>query len=240
MRMTNKILVRWSRLSATSRTRMEVSLAAALLILGGATATVTLMRGHTSSSIASRSPFQSHSSGAPVTLSPSPSASPLASPVPSGRPAQVASRPGGLPRPPVKPSAQPMPRGPCPAFLHRNPRKWRILDNCQVQPLTGTVVSIHHMDDGDWHVNVLVDAPFRNLLVAANYQNTCSSGYCGPGTHGGQPIMICEIVPRSRWAPSPAAIPAVGTRIWIAGTPVLDIGHLGWAELHPVYAWHLL
>ncbi len=246
MRMTNKILIRWSRLSAASRTRIGVALAATLLIWGGATATVTLMGGHTSSSIASHSPFQSHSSGTPITSSPpirsspSPSASPFASPIPSGRPTQVALRPSGVPRSLVAQAAQSVPSGPCPAFLLRDPRKWRILDNCQVRVLTGTVVSIHHMHDGDWHVNVLVDAPFRNLLVAANYQNTCSSGFCGPGAKGGQPIMICEIVPHSRWAPSPSVIPAVGTRIWIAGTHVLDIGHLSWAELHPVYAWHLL
>jgi hypothetical protein len=231
--------------------RIGVALVASLLLLGVAIGTVLFIRGDLSAPMATLSqgvPSQNPSGTPPPSatspsLSPSPSASPSQSPTASARPASNPHGPVPTPRHGPSPTASPVPSpssGPCPAFLLRSPHQWRILDNCQPKYLTGLVLFTHRNGDGDWHVNVLVDPPFRNLLVPANYKNTCSSGSCGPGSYGGLPVMICEIVPTSRWAPSPTAIPAIGQRIWIAGTYILDIGHLGWAELHPVYSWHLI
>jgi hypothetical protein len=105
----------------------------------------------------------------------------------------------------------------------------------------GIVETVRHEDDGDYHIDVLLDAAYRGMLDAGNvaYQ------------HG---WLVVEIVPADEpgctvgQPPRPVSgtynygictganetPPAIGQHVWITGPYVIDHWH-NWAEIHP--AW---
>ena len=100
--------------------------------------------------------------------------------------------------------------------------------------VTGTVVSSSVETDGDIHLNVRLDDPYRGLLVVGNdFEN-------------GNLIVepVCQIPPLAADAirvcaadQAPLGPPAVGQHVWLEGRYVLDLQHHAWAELHPLYRW---
>jgi len=101
---------------------------------------------------------------------------------------------------------------------------------------------VSHAADGDYHMDVALDQPFRHLLLPGNFKRK----------HG---WLVIEIVPadepgcRNGEPPTPAtgsyddgictgagiAPPPVGQHVSVTGPYVLDTTH-GWAEIHPVWA----
>jgi len=95
------------------------------------------------------------------------------------------------------------------------------------------VVSVVPEDDGDYHVWIVLDAAYADLLNAENHFQ-------------GKPTMLAEIVPdcpvnapppdgpsAERCPPTKLRVPLAGQRIAIDGPWVLDTNH-GWLEIHPV------
>jgi hypothetical protein len=100
--------------------------------------------------------------------------------------------------------------------------------------VAGTVQAAHSENDGDYHVTVDVDAPFKNLLNAKNTSgqhgflvvepvcenpvkqaDTLEEGVC-MGFH--RTIFVKEMI---------------GKHVEITGAYVTDMEH-GWREIHPV------
>ena len=88
-------------------------------------------------------------------------------------------------------------------------------------------------DDGDYHVWIMLDPAYSDLLNAENHFQ-------------GKPTMLAEIVPdcpasappedsssAEHCPPTKLTIPSPGRRVAIDGPWVLDTNH-GWREIHPV------
>ena len=72
-----------------------------------------------------------------------------------------------------------------------------------------------HPTDGDVHMTLAVDEPYRDLLNGAN-----------------EGLLVVELMPRDGGhLPAPEA----GAHVVLTGAWVLDTDH-GWNEIHPVWA----
>jgi hypothetical protein len=125
-----------------------------------------------------------------------------------------------------------------------HPDRLIVLASCVT--VTGVVESVRHERDGDYHIDLNVDATFMPLLNATNA--SLQHGY-----------LVTEIVPADESGctvgqpPRPAAgtydygmctgadlvAPPIGSYVSVTGPWVLDRDH-GWNEIHPVWAWTLL
>ena len=107
----------------------------------------------------------------------------------------------------------------------------QILDPCR--HAIGLVVSVVPEDDGDYHVWIVLDPPYLDLMNAENHFQ-------------GKPTMLAEIVPdcpsnappadsssAEHCPPTRLTVPSPGQRVAIDGPWVLDTNH-GWREIHPV------
>jgi hypothetical protein len=106
----------------------------------------------------------------------------------------------------------------------------QVLDPCR--HAVGQVVSVVPEDDGDYHVWIVLDSEYSNLMNAENHFQ-------------GKPTMLAEIVPdcpanspppdssaADKCPPTKLTVPTAGQRIAIDGPWVLDTNH-GWREIHP-------
>jgi len=101
----------------------------------------------------------------------------------------------------------------------------------------GTVVGSSTEADGDIHINVQLDAPYRGVLRPGN------------DFEDGELIVepVCQVAPPQADAiricaadASPlGSVPRTGDHVQIEGRYVLDLQHHSWAELHPLYRWKL-
>ena len=140
-------------------------------------------------------------------------------------PSAVAASPSAVP----SSATGPLQAGGCPSrfppFFLRYP-KWKPIAPCV--SATGMVVSVALQRDGDYHVDIIPDPGSRWLLNSANL-----------AALGG--LLRTEIVPQSELAgvsvTTPLPPPRPGTHVRISGAEVLDVGHAGWTEIHPVYSW---
>jgi hypothetical protein len=104
----------------------------------------------------------------------------------------------------------------------------------------GTVLAVKPEADGDEHIRVLVDAAYEGLLTAGN-QAQCALNVCGLLVV--EPICVGPITQADAIAPCASdhdplgSLPTVGQHVWLEGRYVLDTGHSGWAELHPLFRW---
>src|SRR5437868_3292030 len=109
--------------------------------------------------------------------------------------------------------------------------------------VTGEVLAKISEADGDYHIRVLLDPQFSNLLTPGNQQQ-CANNDAGVKTCG---LLVVEPVCEHSVSQSDAIatcvadtdplslLPVVGQRYWLEGRYVLDLDHSSWAELHPLY-----
>lgn len=111
------------------------------------------------------------------------------------------------------------------------PDRLQILDPCR--HAVGLVVSVVPEQDGDYHVWIVLDQAYSDLMNAENHFQ-------------GKPTMLAEIVPdcpanapptdssaADKCPPTRLTVPTEGQRVAIDGPWVLDTNH-GWREIHPV------
>ncbi len=121
----------------------------------------------------------------------------------------------------------------CDATLWKHvyhPARLKVIKPCLT--VTGTIVHIAHEADGDIHVRLAPDAADRWTLQPANLT----------GQHGDLVLEpVCERPPTQADAKpacagyrSTVVVPPVGAHVRVTGVYVYDLGHGGWAEIHPV------
>jgi hypothetical protein len=81
----------------------------------------------------------------------------------------------------------------------------------------GTVIAVHHEEDGDYHVVVRPARGFARFLNGVNRSEQ----------DGG---LVTEIMPGQA-----LPVPSAGERVAFLGTWALDLAH-GWDEIHPIWA----
>lgn len=99
------------------------------------------------------------------------------------------------------------------------PSRLQVLDGCRT--MTGTVASVRTETDGDYHINVVPDAGYGDLLNQRN-QSVQRGG------------LVVEVIPADQALVAP---PRSGEHVQVTGAFVLDRDH-GWLELHP--AWSIV
>lgn len=95
-----------------------------------------------------------------------------------------------------------------------HPYRLHVLSPCRA--VAGIVVTVHHEEDGDVHINLDTGGLLTNQVNGSE--------------QGGE--LVVEFMPRDG-GHLPA--PSVGERISLTGAWVLDTNH-GWNELHPVWS----
>lgn len=102
--------------------------------------------------------------------------------------------------------------------------------------VTGTVAAVRVEADGDRHILVALDPPYRALLTAANQGEELGDLVVEPVCVG--EVTQADAVAACAADPDPLVLlPAIGERVWLEGRYVFDLDHGGWAELHPLYRW---
>jgi hypothetical protein len=86
--------------------------------------------------------------------------------------------------------------------------------------VTGVVRTVRGEEDGDVHLGIDLDRPYRGMLMQNNY--TEQSGN-----------LVVEFMPRDR---GHLTEPDIGDRVTVIGAFVDDADH-GWAEIHPVFGF---
>ena len=110
------------------------------------------------------------------------------------------------------------------------PKRLPVIDICKT--VSGTIVNVWHMKDGDAHINVKLDPQFENLLKPANYAQ--QHGYLVVEVICHWPTTHPPVVPYCQNFHQNVNIPPIGTHVTITGSYVLDKEHDNWAEIHPV------
>ncbi len=100
--------------------------------------------------------------------------------------------------------------------------------------VTGTVERVISEDDGDYHLRLRLDPEYANLTNAANdtyqYGDLVVEIICARQVIQQDAIAACANYENR------IPIPGQGQHIMTSGPYVLDSGHYGWAEIHPVYS----
>jgi hypothetical protein len=92
-----------------------------------------------------------------------------------------------------------------------------------VRCCSGVISDLQIENDGDIHINLIPDAQCQSLL----------NGNSPRDTQGNQQL-ICEIQQWDRGGFPNICGLAVGVRVAVCGTWVVDPGHGSWSELHPI------
>ena len=109
-----------------------------------------------------------------------------------------------------------------------------LLEACRT--VSGVVAGVRSEADGDYHVRLTLDPQFSSMLRSANMTDQ----------HGDlvlEPICQHNVTQADAVAPcaggvTQVPIPPIGTHVSATGSYVLDEGHGGWAELHPLFEIH--
>lgn len=102
--------------------------------------------------------------------------------------------------------------------------------------VTGVVDVVRGDPDGDVHIRLNLDNPYRRVLTQANdeeYGDLVVKLVCYHKVTQADAIDICASDPD----PYRGELPEVGQYIWMEGRYVLNNEQGGWAELHPLYRW---
>ena len=118
-------------------------------------------------------------------------------------------------------------------YVYR-PARLQVVELCV--RVTGTVVASSAEADGDVHLEVRLDAPYRGLLTSGNQfedGDLIVEPVCHVPPLQADAIRVCASDPD----PLDGALPGVGEHVWMEGRYILDLQHHAWAELHPLYRW---
>ena len=112
-----------------------------------------------------------------------------------------------------------------------DPKRIKTLRTCQT--VTGTIATVGTSDDGDYDMQLTLDAPYANLLNSGNITklngNLQIEAICQSKVHPDVPDAIRACANFTGTVP----IPPVGAHVQVTGTYVLDSDH-GWNEIHPI------
>jgi hypothetical protein len=128
--------------------------------------------------------------------------------------------------------------GPCPVndqwrYIH-SPGRLHLVRPCV--EVSGRVVARTLAPDGDGKLWVALDSPYAEMLNSANdrfegadlvVEAVCAGRSSKPVT-----TALCATDPDPL-----RTLPVVGQAVRLLGPEVLDIGHAGWVEIHPLLAW---
>jgi len=101
--------------------------------------------------------------------------------------------------------------------------------------VVGTVEGSSTESDGDVHINVRLDEPYRGVLRPGNEfedGDLIVEPVCQVAPPQADAIRICAGDPHPL-----DRVPRVGDHVRLEGRYVLDLQHHDWAELHPLYRW---
>lgn len=116
-----------------------------------------------------------------------------------------------------------------------HPDRLVLLDLCKTA--IGTVQLTRREDDGDWHIQLRLDAGQETLLNAKNASDQAGALVleiiCANTVTQADAVSACASYT------NPVPVPAVGARISATGPFVLDTAH-GWNEIHPVWSITIL
>ena len=102
--------------------------------------------------------------------------------------------------------------------------------------VSGVIEAIRTEADGDLHILLRLDGPYRSLLRPANAGKELGDLVVEPICV--QAVSQADAIGPCAADPDPLQnLPQAGMRVWMEGRYVLDLDHGGWAELHPLYRW---
>ncbi|TRZ80432.1 MAG: hypothetical protein D4R90_01675 [Nitrosopumilales archaeon] len=111
-----------------------------------------------------------------------------------------------------------------------HPQRLKVIDPCKT--VTGVIQSIKKEADGDYHIQLKLDAQFSNLVNSANVKYQHGYLVLEP---------VCQNIVTQNDAKSAClnyksmlTIPPKGNHVTVTGTYVLDLQHDSWAEIHPI------
>jgi hypothetical protein len=144
----------------------------------------------------------------------------------------------------LPPTVAPQPSATFPACLPTDQDQYvygpdRLQEIAPCRVAVGVVDLVQPDADGDIHFLLKLDPPYHGLLTAANanwLDDLVVEPVCAHPTNEEDAVATCAADPDPMTGPFPTA----GQHIWMEGRYVLDLGHGGWAELHPLYRWGVM
>ena len=158
--------------------------------------------------------------------------------VPPAAETPIAEASASLPEPPASPGVASYPAVGCtPTDQDRyvyNPDRLVVKARCL--RVSGVIDAVRQEADGDLHILLRLDAPYQRYLTPANQGQELGDLVVEPiCVH---PVSQADAIDSCAANPDPLQdLPHTGMRVWMEGRYVLDLGHGGWAELHPLYRW---
>ena len=112
----------------------------------------------------------------------------------------------------------------------------RLMVKARCLRVSGRIDAIREEADGDLHILLRLDTPYRRYLTPANQGEELGDLVVEPVcVHS---VSQSDAVASCRADPDPLQnLPHTGDRVWMEGRYVLDSDHGDWAELHPLYRW---
>ncbi len=110
-----------------------------------------------------------------------------------------------------------------------NPARLQVIDRCRT--VAGTIASIRKEPDGDYHIQLKLDAEFAGLVNAKNVEGQNGNLVLEPVCQN--PVTQTDAVDACNGFEGQVVVPKAGTHVQVTGSYVLDKQH-GWMEIHPV------
>ena len=112
----------------------------------------------------------------------------------------------------------------------------RLVVKARCLRVSGVIDAVRQEADGDLHILLRLDAPYQRYLTPANQGQELGDLVVEPVCV--HPVSQADAIAPCAADPDPIQnLPHTGMRVWMEGRYVLDMGHGGWAELHPLYRW---
>jgi hypothetical protein len=147
----------------------------------------------------------------------------------------------GMTPPPTAPAATTAPAGTSATCLPTDQDRYvyipdRLVVKAHCLRVSGVIDAIRQEADGDLHILLRLDSPYRSYLMPANQGEELGDLVVEPiCVH---PVSQADAIAPCAADPDPLQnLPHTGDRVWMEGRYVLDLDHADWAELRPLYRW---